>query len=273
MQPCLAQVSTLEASFAQDVEDYSAGACRAIEVWFTKLENYLKDHTEDDLRRLLEANDVRLPVAAGQGGLLTSQGEARAAAWRLFDDRLRLCQRLKIGTLVIAGDVTPPFGQMEMDRLMVSLADAARRAADVGVKVALEFHAEAAFPNNLQSAAAVVEQIGSAHLGLCLDAFHFAVGRSKTEDLAVLHPENLFHVQLCDLADRPREFAADADRILPGDGDLPLDLIIDALRRIDYQQHVSIELLNPIIRRISGRQFSEVAMTSLRKLMGQASME
>ena len=65
--------------------------------------------------------------------------------------------------------------------------------------------------------------------------FHFAVGPSKTEDLAYLTPANLFHVQLSDLADRLRETAADRDRILPGDGDLPLTAIVRHLRAIDYQ--------------------------------------
>lgn len=272
MTPCLSQVSTLNASFAQDVEDYAAGACRAIEIWLTKLEDFLRQQSIDDLRRLMDGHRVSFPVAAGQGGLLTSQGEARAAAWRLLGERLALCHRVGIGTLVVAGDVPQPFGQVDLDRLTVSLADLARRAAEHGVRVALEFQADAAFPNNLQSAAALVEELGQPNLGLCLDAFHFATGRSKTEDLAYLNARNLFHVQLCDLADRPREFAADADRILPGDGDLPLEPLVETLRRIDYSGHVSVELMNPVIWRISGRQFSEVAMTALRKLLGQANL-
>jgi 2-keto-myo-inositol isomerase len=272
MKPCLAQLSSLNSAFEQDVEDYAAAACRSIEVWLTKLEDFLRKHTLDDLRRLQDEHEIAFPVAAGQGGLLTSQGEARASAWKLFDERLALCQQVGIGTLVIAGDVPQPFGQQELERLNVSLADAARRAADRGIRVALEFQADAVFPNNLQSAAALVDEIGHPALGLCLDAFHFATGRSKTEDLAYLGPHNLFHVQLCDLADRPREFAADADRILPGDGDLPLEPIIEALRRIDYAGHVSVELMNPVIWRISARQFSEVAMTALRKLLGQANL-
>lgn len=273
MLPCLAQISTLNASFAEDIEDYAAGACHALEVWFTKLENHLRDHSVGEVKQLLAAHGVILPVAAGQGGLLTSQGAARAEAWRLFDARLQLCEALAIKTMVIAGDVTAPFGQLELDRLLVSLADAAGRAAQHGVRLALEFQAEAVFPNNLQTAAALVEQIGKSNLGICLDAFHFAVGRSKSEDLACLNPDNLFHVQLCDLADRPRELATDSDRILPGDGDLQLETLVESLGRRGYAGYVSVELMNPVIWRISGRQFSEVAMTALRRLLGQASMQ
>ena len=78
------------------------------------------------------------------------------------------------------------------------------------MRVALEFQSQARFVNNLQTAAALVAEVGSPHLGLCLDAFHFYVGPSKFHDLGYLNRDNLFHVQLCDIADTPREFAADS---------------------------------------------------------------
>ena len=101
----------------------------------------------------------------------------------------------------------------------MSLVQAAQQAGEFGVRLALEFQGEAVFPNNLQSAAALVEEIASPSLGLCLDAFHFFTGPSKESDLAYLSNANLFHVQFCDVAGTPREFAVDADRVLPGDGD------------------------------------------------------
>jgi len=55
------------------------------------------------------------------------------------------------------------------------------------------------------------------------------VGPSRLSDLAYLDRDKLFHVQLCDLADVPCELARDSDRILPGDGDIPLGPIIRRL--------------------------------------------
>jgi sugar phosphate isomerase/epimerase len=126
--------------------------------------------------------------------------------------------------------------------------------------------------NNLQTAAALVAEVGSPALGLCFDVFHYYTGPSKLEDLAYLARDSLFHVQLCDLAGVPRELATDADRVLPGDGDFQLEPIVEHLRRIDYQGHVAIELANPQIWRIPPLQFGEIAMTALRKVLGQASM-
>ena len=159
-----------------------------------------------------------------------------------------------------------------MERVHVSLTDAARQAGECGVRVALEFQANATIANNLPSCAAIVEAVGSPHLGICLDLFHFYTGPSMTEDLAFLTPENLFHVQLCDLADVPRELASDSDRILPGDGDIPIEPLVQYLQSIDYQGYVSIELMNPQIWQIPARSFGEIAATALRKVLGQAKM-
>ena len=45
------------------------------------------------------------------------------------------------------------------------------------------------------------------------------------------------------------------------------------LTEIDYRGHVSIELMNPQIWRVGPLQFGEIAMTALRKVLGQASMD
>src|SRR5215475_341109 len=179
MIPALSQVCTLEAPFDKDVEDYSAGHCRAMEVWLTKLETFLQSHSLDDVKSLLEKNEMAVPVASFQGGLLVSQGDARREHWNHFAKRLELCHQLKIETLVVAGDVIGPLDQQRFDRLRLSLTQAAQQATEHGVRLALEFQAKATYPNNLQSAAALVEEIGNPHLGLCFDAFHFFVGPSK----------------------------------------------------------------------------------------------
>jgi 4-hydroxyphenylpyruvate dioxygenase len=114
------------------------------------------------------------------------------------------------------------------------------------------------------------ESVGHPHVGICLDLFHFFVGPSKFSDLGLLSPGNLFHVQVSDVADRPRELASDADRILPGDGDFPLQPVFDVLRQIGYAGAVSLELLNPMFWQIAARQVGEIGLTALRVALGDA---
>jgi 2-keto-myo-inositol isomerase len=272
MKPALAQVCTLHSPFEKDIADYAAGKCDTIELWLGKLESYLDSHSIDDVRNLLQQHKMAAPVASFQGGLLLTQGDAQRAHWSHFENRLRLCRQLGVKTLVLAGDMTGAMSQQDLDRATHSLRQAARRGGECGVRIALEFQCRATFANNLQTAASMLDQIGEPNLGLCFDAFHYYCGPSKPEDLELLSNDNLFHVQLCDLAGTPRELAADADRVLPGDGDFLLEPLLDVLRRIDYQGCVSIEILNPQLWQIPPRQFGEIAMTALRKLLGLASM-
>jgi 4-hydroxyphenylpyruvate dioxygenase len=271
MIPTLSQVCCLNSPFDRDLEDFAAGQCRSVEVWLTKLEEYLKTHTLQDVRYWQGKFGISLPVASYQGGLLASQGEARREAWDLFTRRLDLCLELSIGTIVVACDVPAPLSQTTIERVQASLLQVAQEAGRRGLRAALEFQADSAFGNNLQTAAMLVAEIGSPHLGICLDAFHWHVGSSKTEDLGYLTADNLFHVQLCDLADTPRELARDSHRILPGDGDIALAPLIDHLHRIDYRGCVSLELLNPQLWQVPALQLGEIGMTALRKVLGQAS--
>ncbi|QDU96408.1 sugar phosphate isomerase/epimerase family protein [Lignipirellula cremea] len=268
----VSQVCCLNSPLETDVADFAAGHCEAIEIWLTKLEAYLENHSLDDVKRLLEENEIKAPVASYQGGLLITQGEARQEAWSLLDRRLKLCRDLGIETLVVAGDVVGPLTQQDLDRATASLLQLAQAAEQAGVRAALEFQAKAVVGNNLLTAAAMVADTGNPWLGLCLDAFHYYVGPSQESDLACLTTDNLFHVQVCDLADTPREFAADSQRILPGDGDIPLGPIVERLAAIGYDRTVSIELMNPQLWQVPALQMGEIGMTALRKVFGQASM-
>jgi 4-hydroxyphenylpyruvate dioxygenase len=263
----------LASPFEEDLLQYAASRCQAIEFWLTKLEAYIGDAGVGLALDRIRSSGITPAAASLQGGLLDSHGPGRQEAWDLFARRLELCRQLEIPLLVVACDVSMPLSQELIEHVRGSLAELARWAGRRQMRVALEFQARSTLGNNLQTAVALVEEVGSPHLGLCLDAFHFFVGPSKLSDLDYLEPSNLFHVQLCDLADTPRECARDSDRILPGDGDIPLGAIVQRLREINYQGFVAAELMNQQLWQVPARQFGEIGMTALRKTLGQASME
>lgn len=270
MLPCISQVCSLAAAFEDDIDGYADAAGSAIELWLTKLEEYLATHGPSEVKSRAADRGLRLAAAAFQGGLLVSQGEARRVAWDQFQGRLELCARLEVPVLVVAADFLGPFNQTDIERAVVSLAQAGQAAAAHGVKIAVEFQAKNTFVNNLETAVMLIESARQPNVGLCLDLFHFFVGPSKFEDLSHLSPTNLFHVQVSDVADRPRELATDADRIMPGDGDFRLQPVFEHLRRTGYDGAVSLELLNPMFWQIPARQIGEIGLTALRVALGQA---
>jgi sugar phosphate isomerase/epimerase len=267
MIPCISQTTTLPGSFAEDIANYAASGCRVVEVWLTKLEEHLETASAADTHRMLEQHGVTLVAGAYQGGLLLSQGEQRKAHFEHFKRRLDLCREFGIRTLLLAADFASKPAPQDIGRAIVSLAQAAQWAAGFDVRTALEFRGADSFCSSLDTAITLVEQTREPNVGICLDVFHYYKGPSKSEDLARLTTANLFHVQVCDVAGVPRELMTDTDRVLPGDGDFRLEPILRRLREIGYNGVVSLEVMNPELRRADPKRVVEVGLTSLERLL------
>lgn len=273
MVPALSSVTTLHATFADDVNACADAGCTAMEVWLTKLEEYLQGGgawaKPEAVKQLLADRGVRLVGAAYQGGLLLTQGEERRAQYTQLQHRLSLCQEFGIETLIIVPDAAARLAAEDVGRIQVSLAQVAELASSFGVRLALEFRSDARWCTSVPTAVALVADTGSPHLGLCLDLFHYYTGPSKYEDLGLLTRDNLFAVQLCDLSGVARELASDSDRILPGEGDFLIHPILDHLRHIEYSGYVTAELMNPEIWKMKPVQVAEAAFACLRRLLGE----
>src|SRR5262249_3771937 len=175
----------------------------------------LETHAAADTRKLLADRGLALAAAAYQGGLLLSQGQERKAHFDHFRRRLDLCQYFGIPVLLLVADFVQAVDATALGRAVVSLTEAARWAAGAGVRLALEFRGSSRFCSSLDTAVALAAQCGEANVGINFDVFHYYTGPSKFEDLALLTPANLLHVQLCDVAGVPLELAAHAARLLP----------------------------------------------------------
>jgi 2-keto-myo-inositol isomerase len=267
MTPCISQATTLAGSFADDAANYPAGGCTAIEVWLTKLEKHLQEVSAEDTRKALADRGVALVAAAYQGGLLLSQGEARKAHFDHFKRRLDLCQKFGIPTMLLVADFANSPDAQDLGRAVVSLAQAGQWAAGFGVRLALEFRGTDAFCSCLDTALTLVEQCREPNVGVCLDAFHFYKGPSKSEDLERLTATNLFHVQVSDVAGVPRELMTDADRVMPGEGDFRLEPLVQRLKAISYTGGVSLELMNPVLWQVKATQVVELGMSALQRLL------
>jgi 2-keto-myo-inositol isomerase len=268
MKLCISEATTMPATFAEDVQAYADAGCPAMEVWLTKLETHLETHSPDDTCKLLEDRNLLLAAAAYQGGLLLSQGEARKAHFDHFRRRLDLCQHFRIPTLIVIADFLEPVDATSLGRAVVSLKQAAQWAAGFDVRIALEFRSASRFCTSLDTALALVAQCAEPNLGVNLDVFHYYMGPSKFDDLGLLTPQNLAHVQVCDVAGVPRELAGDSDRILPGEGDFRLAPIIAQLRAIGYDGWIALELMNPHLWRTKASQVAELGLAALRRLVG-----
>jgi sugar phosphate isomerase/epimerase len=267
MKLCISEVTTLQSTFTEDVVAFAAAGWPAMEVWLTKLETHLQSHSPDATRQLIAENRIVLAAAAYQGGLLLSQGESRKESFDHYKRRLGICQEFGIPLLLIVADFAQRVDAISLERAIVSLKQAAQWADGFGVRLALEFRGSDSFCTCLDTALTIIEQCGERNAGINLDVFHWWKGPSKTEDLDRLNCDNLFHVQIADVAGMPRELASDADRIMPGDGDIRMTSVLEHLRTIDYTGFVSLELMNPILWQVKIAQVAELGLAAVKRLI------
>ncbi|MEM8747974.1 MAG: sugar phosphate isomerase/epimerase [Actinomycetota bacterium] len=120
---------------------------------------------------------------------------------------------------------------IEAPALIGRLGELGDRAADAGVTVALEFGRLFA-THDLGAALDVVGRAGSSGLAVLVDALHLARSGGSPDDVSGVDPALLPYVQVCDATAEPTsDLRADAldDRLLPGDGELPLSELVALL--------------------------------------------
>jgi sugar phosphate isomerase/epimerase len=270
MKPCISQATTMSTPLETDISAFAQGGWPAVELWLTKLEDYLAGHTVNELHALLRHHGLSSAAAAGQGGLLLSRGNERAAHWDHFRRRLSVLHELGVPVLIVAADFAREATPDDYGRGAGALAKAAELAGRADVRLALEFQKGSGFCASLDTALALVAESGSVNAGVCLDLFHYYTGPSKFEDLAFVTPGNLAWVQVCDLSGTPRELAGDRDRILPGEGDFQIAPILEHLKRIGYDGHVSLEVLNPQLWQVPADRVADLGFQALQRVLGPA---
>ncbi len=121
-------------------------------------------------------------------------------------------------------------------------------AAEVGMRVALEFLPEISDIGDVASALAFVEEADRPNGGLCVDTWHFERGMKDWDALAAVPPDRIVSVQL---DDGPRERVV-ADyledtlhhRCPPGDGEFELRRFFAVVRGSGWDGDVSVEVID-----------------------------
>jgi 2-keto-myo-inositol isomerase len=107
---------------------------------------------------------------------------------------------------------------------------------------------------------------GAGRIPVVIDTFHWARGGGTLAELEAVDAERIAVVHVNDVPDRPLDTLGDADRVLPGDGVLPLPQVVAALRGGGFDGVLSVELFNPGIWSRGLRPAAERARAALARL-------
>lgn len=240
--------TTMHADLETDIRSASAAGFELIEIWASKMREFLKTNTVADLKHLLDANNLQ-PYSINSIEHIT---------FRSREDY----EKIKAETeeySSIAGEIGCPYvvvvpGKLpentdenkiieESARVLNELADIAGKH---GVGLAFEFLGQAdCSVQTLDLDKKIIERVNREGVGLVIDTFHFYAGNSTFEAIETLDPKKLFIFHINDAEDLPRADLTDAHRLYPGLGILPIREIKAKLDKIGYDRMVSIEIFRP----------------------------
>jgi 2-keto-myo-inositol isomerase len=146
-----------------------------------------------------------------------------------------------------------------------------RRVAAVcrpyGVKVGFEF---LGFPTcsvrTLGVCRQIVDAVNDPNVGVIIDMCHFYTGGSTVEEMQGLNPASLYIVHMDDTEPGDPAKLVDADRLLPGDGVIPLREYIAGLQAIGYRGAYSLELFRPEYWKLDPQVIAQRGIDKMRAL-------
>ena len=150
---------------------------------------------------------------------------------------------LELGAELGARGATALLYDNDEARVRDNLSQLCRIASQAGVRINVEFMPLAPLGKTIGAAVALIEQIGAANLGLCVDLLHLIRSGGTPADVAALDPQLINCVQLCDSIDlgAHSDYAheAGAERLAPGDGKLPVQ---DFLKSVPTSALLELEV-------------------------------
>ena len=162
------------------------------------------------------------------------------------DDFFRMAEALGVESFTAWAGF--PAGRYGVPHLVDAFGQLCERAAVEGLRCDLEFIAVFGIPD-LRAAWAIVEGAGAANSGIVLDLWHYMRGRPDHDLLGRIPGERITAVQLCDAtAELPPDKSMIEDglnnRRVPGEGDFPVEEIVDILRRTGGLNNVGLEIFS-----------------------------
>jgi sugar phosphate isomerase/epimerase len=242
----ISQVSTLTASFDDDLRSYAEGGVDAIGIWELKL----GEGRDDAALEAFEASGLGAATAVPAVpsilplALLPGPADPRERIDAILRSIHRLAPFRPAAILCITGPCSTGAGP---DRALVveGLRELGAEAARAGLRLALEpFQREGleswSIVNTLSEAVELVDEAGSPAIGVQFDVWHLWNTPDLLDEIA-LHAHRLAGVHVSDWREPTRGWA---DRALPGDGGAGVPAILGALERAGWDGFYDLEIFS-----------------------------
>jgi sugar phosphate isomerase/epimerase len=232
----ISQVSTLTASFADDVRAYAAAGADGIGIWELKL----GDGSFEEFRASGLGSATAVPTVPSVHPLPLLPGPDTAR--ERIDDLLR--------SLEILAPYEPTAilcftGPGDRETAVRGVREVAREAEGLGLRLAVEpFQLEGieswSILNTLGDAAEFVEEVGSDAVGIQFDVWHLW-NTAEVLDETRRYAHLIAGVHVNDWREPTRGWA---DRVLPGDGAADLPALLGVLEDVGWEGFYDLEVFS-----------------------------
>jgi 2-keto-myo-inositol isomerase len=263
-QLAINSITTRQPSFEDALAAYGAAGFPQVEFHLPLLKDWLASgHSTADAKALLAQNALQAIGGFQVGIECFSSEESQQSNRATLHENAQLIHDLGGGTLVVGTDGPSQPSLEALDVVATALRSFAESIEELDVVVALEFN-WGPLVKSLRSAQIVCEKADHPKVGILFDPAHYHTTVTKFEDLTPESVRWITHVHLNDMADKPGELSnCNADRVLMGDGILPLSALIARLEEYGYNGAYSIELFNEQLWKLPAAETAALCYQSL----------
>ncbi len=262
--------TTMRADLETDIQVAHLAGYDLLEIWAAKMDSYLTAHSVAELARLFRRAKIQpYSINSIEHINLRSPEDYKGIkeTCRRFSS---IAKTIGCPNLVVVPSPAPPGVTKKdiQDDAVAVLRDLAAIAAEYEVQLAFEMLGQVGCSvSTLADAWEIVKRVNRANVGLVLDTYHFYAGGSQLSSIMDIDPHKLYIFHINDVEAGPRDRLTDAQRLLPGDGVIPLQDICRGLRNIGYKHMVSIELFRPEYWQWDALRLAEEARTKTLKII------
>ncbi len=274
MKIALNGATTMRADLETDIKAAGVAGFDLIEIWASKMREFLKTKTVADLKKLLDGNNLK-PYSINSIEHITFRNETDYAKIKAETEEFsKIASEINCPyVVVVPGKLPDNAGKEEIMqesvRVLNELADIAEK---YNVGLAFEFLGQTdCSVQTLDFCKEIVERVDRKNVGLVIDTFHFYAGNSTFEAIETLNPEKLFVFHINDAEDLPKAELTDAHRLYPGEGILPIREIKERFDIIGYDRMVSIEIFRPEYWSEDPFEVARKAKAATQKVLGLTS--
>jgi len=223
------------ASFPRKLQAAYGAGFPAVGLWYDEL----RELSQEDLKEL-HLSGLAVSELVGVSGWMEVDRMSRTIALARAEEAFEAAVNLRCEVVVAA----PAEEATDLVQAASHFRELCRLAQPFPVKVGLEFHGDAQAIKDIAAAWQVVESAEAQNGGVVLDTFHCYRGGSSVEMLAPVPGDRILLVQVSDCMELPRYELDDRHRLYPGEGAIPLEPLLAAVRDKGYSGYYSLELMN-----------------------------